>query len=84
MVSFSLLALISIYISYIYNWSDDYIRHLDDIFSGRFSITHRLIQEEGFSLFGKHIRLIGFGSTTEPIIEEYNFLDISLNISILN
>ena len=77
LVSFSLLALISIYISYIYNWSDDYIRHLDDIFSGRFSITHRLIQEEGFSLFGKHIRLIGFGSTTEPIIEEYNFLDIS-------
>ena len=76
LASFTLLALLSIYISYAFNSNDDFFVRLNELFSDRFNITHQSILDNGISLFGKHIVLVGLGSSIDPP-SGYNFLDIS-------
>lgn len=76
MLSFVLMALLTVGLSWYFDYADNIFAYVDQLLSGRFAITHRLMAENGFSLFGKFIVMFGLGSTTEwqPF---YNFLDIS-------
>ena len=75
-LAFPVLGLGSIVIAKLFVPYNPIWRLLNDLFSNRFVLMSRMMNETSLNLFGQKIRLVGFGKTTQ-LPETYNYIDNS-------
>lgn len=71
-----LFAIISLSMSYIYNPNNEFMVILNKIFSNRFSLGKKGLDEYAITLFGQDIKMRGMGGSSEPVLD-YFFIDSS-------